>query len=260
MDLSHNQDGGLWAAVPFRRIWCIDFEFQAGGGARPHPVCMVAREVVTNQVVRLWQDELRSLTRAPFDLGSDVVVVAYMAAAEIGCFLELGWHLPEKILDLFVEHRTETNGRFLPMGNGMLGALALRGRPHIDVGHKEAMRSLILDRTTWNLAERKAILDYCESDVDGLVALLETMATLVDWPRALLRGRYMSSVARMERNGVPVDRALYRTFVEQWPKIRSRLIEEVDRDYVRFTPTNRPRRARASGPKCANRRLTHRSK
>src|SRR3979411_1889802 len=101
MDLSHNQDGGLWAAVPFRRIWCIDFEFQAGGGARPRPVCMVAREVVTNQVVRLWQDDLRSLTGAPFDLGSDVVVVAYMAAAEMSCFLELGWKLPVNVLDLF---------------------------------------------------------------------------------------------------------------------------------------------------------------
>src|SRR5712664_2195832 len=148
MDHSNNQNGGLWAAVPFQRMWCIDVEF--GRGSRP--VCLVARELVTVQVVRLWQDELRSLTRVPFDVGPDVVVVAYMAAAEIGCFLELGWQLPEKILDLFVEHRTETNGRYLPMGNGMLGALALRGRPHIDVGHKETMRSLILDRTSWNLA------------------------------------------------------------------------------------------------------------
>ena len=117
------------------------------------------------------------------------------------------------------------------MGNGMLGALAMRGRPHIDGAHKESMRSLILDRTAWTSVERQNILDYCESDVDGLVALLEPMASPIDWPRALLRGRYMSAVARMERNGVPVDRTLYRTFVEQWPEIRGRLVEEVDRDY-----------------------------
>ncbi|WP_167561259.1 DNA polymerase [Bradyrhizobium sp. AS23.2] len=160
-----------------------------------------------------------------------MLVVAYMAAAEMGCFLELGWNPPEKILDLFVEHRVETNGCYLPMGNGMLGALAMRGRPHIGVDHKEKMRSLILDRTTWNDAERKAILDYCESDVDGLVVLLELMAASIDWSRALFRGRYMSAVARMERSGVPVDRALYRTFVEQWPEIRGRLVEEVDREY-----------------------------
>src|SRR5882672_582822 len=231
MDHNSNQNDGLWAVVPFRRIWCVDFEFQARGGARPHPVCMVAREAVTNQVIRLWQDELTRLNQAPFDVGPDVVVVAYMAAAEMSCFLEVGWKLPVNVLDLFVEHRVETNGRFLPMGNGMLGALAMRGRPHIDVGHKKTMRTLILDRNTWTLTERKAILDYCESDVDGLVVLLEAMATSIDCPRALLRGRYMSAVARMERNGVPVDQALHRTFVEKWPVIRARLIEEVDRDY-----------------------------
>ena len=231
MKHNSNQNDGLRAVVPFRRIWCIDFEFQAGGGARPRPVCMVAREVVTNQVIRLWQNELMGLRQAPFDLGPDVVVVAYMAAAEMGCFLELGWKLPVNVLDLFVEHRVETNGRFLPMGNGMLGALALRGRPHIDVGHKETMRSLILDRISWSEEERKAIVDYCESDVNGLVALLEPMAASIDWPRALYRGRYMSAVAHMERSGVPVDRALYRIFVEQWPNIRGRLIEEIDHDY-----------------------------
>ncbi|OKO76566.1 hypothetical protein AC630_22315 [Bradyrhizobium sp. AS23.2] len=212
-------------------MWCVDFEFQAGQGKRPRPICMVAREIVTGRTIRLWHDELRSLTRSPLDTGPDVLVVAYMAAAEMGCFLELGWNPPEKILDLFVEHRVETNGCYLPMGNGMLGALAMRGRPHIGVDHKEKMRSLILDRTTWNDAERKAILDYCESDVDGLVVLLELMAASIDWSRALFRGRYMSAVARMERSGVPVDRALYRTFVEQWPEIRGRLVEEVDREY-----------------------------
>src|ERR1700675_1048443 len=101
MDSGHKQDGGLRAVVPFRRIWCVDFEFQAGGGERPRPVCMVAREVVTGQVIRLWQDELKSLTRPPFDVGPDAVVVAYMAAAEIGSFLELGWNPPEKIFDPF---------------------------------------------------------------------------------------------------------------------------------------------------------------
>src|ERR1700755_1086017 len=151
MEHNSNQNDGHRAVVPFHRIWCIDFEFQAGGGARLQPVCMVAREVVTNQAIRLWQNELRGLRQAPCDVGPDAVVVAYMAAAEMGCLLELGWKLPVNVLDLFVEHRVETNGRFLPMGNGMLGALALRGWPHIDADHKEAMRSLILDRTTWTL-------------------------------------------------------------------------------------------------------------
>jgi hypothetical protein len=231
VDPFSNNDGGLRAVVPFRHIWCVDFEFQAGDGERPRPVCMVALEVHTDQVIRLWQDDLRRLREAPFDVGPESLVVAYMAAAEMSCFLELGWKLPTNVLDLFVEHRNETNGRTLPLGDSMLAALALRGRTHIDVGHKEAMRSLILSQTSWTLAERKAILEYCEFDVDGLLDLLDAMGSAIDWPRASIRGRYMSAVARMERNGVPVDDALYRTFVDRWPEIKIRLIQEVDSDY-----------------------------
>ena len=35
------------------------------------------------------------------------------------------------------------------------------------------------------------------------------MAPKIDWPRAIFRGRYMIAVARMERNGIPVDAALH---------------------------------------------------
>ncbi len=67
--------------------------------------------------------------------------------------------------------------------------------------------------------------------MDGLADLLRAMAASIDWPHALLRGRYMSAVARMERSGVPVDAELYRTFIEQWPNVQDRLIEEIDPDY-----------------------------
>lgn len=29
--------------LPFREIWCIDFEFIAGEGDSPQPVCLVAK-------------------------------------------------------------------------------------------------------------------------------------------------------------------------------------------------------------------------
>lgn len=231
MSSEETKNGSLSLTIPFRQIWCVDFEFQTGGGNRPQPICMVAKEITSGQTIRLWKNELDTMCRAPFGLGEDIVVVAYMAAAEMGCFLELGWRLPEHVLDLFVEHRVETNGRHLETKDSLLGALALRGIPHIEAGHKDAMRSLILERSTWSTDEQAEILNYCESDVDGLADLLRAMAASIDWPRALLRGRYMSAVARMERSGVPVDAELYRTFIEQWPNVQDRLIEEIDPDY-----------------------------
>jgi hypothetical protein len=99
--------------LPFREIWALDFEFIANSGERPSPVCMVARELNTGRVLRLWQDELAG--DPPFQVADDALFIAYMASAEWGCFLELGWPVPSRILDLYVEFRAETNGMPLPL-------------------------------------------------------------------------------------------------------------------------------------------------
>ncbi len=53
--------------------------------------------------------------------------------------------------------------------------------------------------------ERRALLDYCALDAAALVKLLPAMAPKIDLPRALLRGRSMAALARMEWAGVPID-------------------------------------------------------
>src|SRR4051794_21024303 len=114
-----DSDGGLRAIIPFRRVWLVDFEFQNPPGELPRPICMVAKEFWTGETRRLWRDELLALRTAPFDTGGDAVLVAYLASAELGCFMELGWSLPQHVLDLFVEHRVETNGLDLKTGNSL---------------------------------------------------------------------------------------------------------------------------------------------
>ena len=219
---------GTVAGILFRQIWCVDFEFRADSGERPWPVCMVARDLRSGRELRLWREELLALHRAPFDTGLDVLVVAYLASAELGCFLELGWPLPANVLDLYVEHRVETNGLPPSCGNGLVGALASRGLGHIDAGEKEAMRRLVCDQRHWSDTERHSILQYCSSDVDGLAALLPRMAPGIDLPRALLRGRYMAAVARMERAGVPIDTNIHRRLAESWDSIKGELVAGVD--------------------------------
>ena len=155
--------------------------------------------------------------------------VSYLASAELRCFIELGWPFPDNVLDAFVEHRALTNGHRLPTKNDLLGALALRGLPHIKSAQKEAMYKLILERESWSPAEQEEILDYCESDVDGLMALIPAIAADIDWDRAILRGRYMKSVARMEHTGVPIDTTMQKLFVLEWDRIKGRLVKLVDR-------------------------------
>jgi hypothetical protein len=94
--------------LPYRQIWLVDFEFVSKPGAIPVPVCMVARELISNRLIRLWQDELGA--GPPFPINDDTLFVAYFATAELGCFLALGWPTPGRVLDLYAEFRNATNG------------------------------------------------------------------------------------------------------------------------------------------------------
>jgi hypothetical protein len=220
--------------LPYRQVWAMDFEFIAQPGERPHPVCMVARELGTGQLIQYWQGEFAS--SPPFDVGPESLFVAYLASAELGCFLQLGWPLPVRIVDLYVEFRRETNGLSLPAGRGLLGALSHHGISAITSEEKHEMRDLVLRGGPWSPAEQRAILDYCRSDVDPLGALLERMipgivASPRGWGRALLRGRYMAAVARMEHDGIPIDIEMLRLFRQGWPYVKESLIREVDQHY-----------------------------
>jgi hypothetical protein len=223
--------GGVAALSAFRAVWLVDFEFQAPAGERPRPVCMVARELHTGRMIRLWREDLLALRQPPFETGPDSLFVAYYASAELGCFLALGWAMPACILDLFVEYRCATNGIPTLYGDGLIGALVQHGLAHLDAGEKEAMRRLIMEGTAWSEAEQAAILDYCQSDVDALAALLPRMTPGLDLPRALLRGRYMAAVAGMEWTGIPIDAVVHTRLQDAWGGLKGRLIADVDRDY-----------------------------
>lgn len=212
----------------FTQIWAVDFEFQQPEGERPVPICMVAREVRTGRLVRLWQDQL---SEPPFSMGAESLCVAYYSSAEWGCHLALGWPLPARILDLYVEFRCVTSGLETPCGSGLLGALAYFGLDAIDVAEKDAMRQLAMRGGPWSEQERRALLDYCQSDVDSLARLLPTMLPRIDFPRALLRGRYMAAAARMESAGIPLDVPALGKIRSSWDSIQERLIAQIDEHY-----------------------------
>jgi hypothetical protein len=220
--------------LPFRELWAADFEFRALPGERPVPVCMVARELRSGRLLRRWQDELPD--RPPFEVGPDTLFVAYVAQAELGCFAALGWPAPARILDLFAEFRTATNGRQLPHGRSLLDALSVYGIGGITSAEKTSMRDLVIRGGPWTQTEQAAILAYCQTDVDALGPLLERMLPAIlarpkGLGQALLRGRYTAAVAAMEHNGIPVDTDTLGRLRQHWHPIQRDLIREVDRGY-----------------------------
>src|SRR5260221_14591585 len=91
--------------LPFRAVVALDFEFIAEPGERPVPVCMVAHELRSGQCWRLWHDQFGPAP--PFPTGPDVLVVAYYASAEFGCYHVLGWPMLLTCLPNFVTSLTD---------------------------------------------------------------------------------------------------------------------------------------------------------
>lgn len=231
---------GTVFGLPFSEVWCLDFEFISDPGTNPVPVCLVARDLVSGRVLRLWQDQLGD--RLPFRVDESALFVAYYASAEVGCFLELGWPVPARVLDLYAEFRNETNGLSLPAGRGLLGALSYHHLTGITKDEKKSGRDLVMRGGPWSDAERREVLDYCQTDVDALGPLLERMVPHIrknqrGLGQALLRGRYTVAVARMERTGVPIDTGTLSRLRDGWEGIKADLVQEVDQAYHVYEET-----------------------
>lgn len=225
------KSGDLLVAASFHNIWVVDFEYKSEPGDRPEPVCMVAKNISSSQEIRLWGAELTDRSSAPFNVGTEDLFVSFYAPAEIGCYLSLGWRLPENVLDLFAENRVATNGMKCRFGDGLLGALARRSLSHQGAVEKDAMRELILGRQKWTSQEQRKIINYCASDVAAVELLFKDMEDEIDWPRALLRGSYTKAVATMESCGIPIDQEAFTKLKRYWRYIRGHLIAEVDRKF-----------------------------
>ena len=214
----------------FSEVWFVDFEFRAPDGHQPVVVCMVAQELRTRRRIELWQDDLNKLERAPFDTGPSSLFVAYYASAEMGCFLALGWPMPEYVIDWFAEFRCRTNGLQVPSGNGLIGALISYDLPTIGVQEKKETRDLIMRGGSYSTDEQNAILDYCGSDVEALQRLWPKMESKLP-PQAILRGRYMKAAAHMEWQGVPIDGKTFGVIRDLWTVIQDLVIARVDSNY-----------------------------
>ncbi len=122
--------------------------------------------------------------------------------------MDLGWSPPNLILDLLVEQRVASNGR--------------RGFGAIRVSQV----MLALHRGVSQAALRQRL--------DALCRILSAMLPSLDLGRALLRGRYLAAVARIEASGVPLDAMTTARLAQDWPAIRGKVVERIDSGYGVF--------------------------
>lgn len=223
----------------WKSIWAVDFEFAAPEGENPRPLCVVAHDLLSGQKVRRWLAH-EDAPVCPYGTGPDNLFLAYYASAEIGCHLALAWPVPQRVIDLCAEFKLRSSGLDLPNGRGLVGALLHYGlNGSFDAREKKSMQELAARGGPYNADDRLALLDYCESDVVALAKLWSVMSADIDTPRALIRGRYMASLAAVERNGVPVDSQTLGLLRANWETLKMSLIREVDTAYGVFTEDGR---------------------
>jgi DNA polymerase-1 len=230
-----------WRDLPFREIWCVDFEFYPGAGLanggregdKAMPLCLVALEMRSGRIVRLWQDELGPFP--PYRLDADALIVGYTISAEFGCHIALGWGQPTRALDPYIEFRHYTNDGTVKSGDrekgfyGLAGALQYFCEDGVDTAHKTDMRDRILQGPPFSAQERLDILDYCESDVHALARLIPHITpTIRSLPHATMRADFMWAVAQQERRGVPLDLPMVTRIRNHWDGMRTDLVSELD--------------------------------
>jgi DNA polymerase-1 len=233
-----------WQDLPHREIWVVDFEFypgpgKANGGGEGDvstPLCLVALEMRTGRVIRLWQDEFGPFP--PYRLDAGALFVSFMSSAEYGCHIALRWGQPACSLDPYVEFRHYTNDGRVKSGDrekgfyGLDGALRYFGEDGIDTAHKTEMRNRIIEGPPFRADEREAILMYCEDDVRALARLVHYIVpTIRSLPHAMARCNFMWAVAQQERRGVPLDQPLLARVNTQWSAIQNDLVAKLDRPF-----------------------------
>jgi hypothetical protein len=190
---------------------------------------MLARELKTGREIRQWYSDFGAVP--PYDIGEDSLIVCYSAIAEMSCHLVLGWPVPKRILDLYVEFRRHKNGMVPGVGSKLIQALEYFGLPSIEAAEKDEYRQLAIRGAPFSEQERQGLLNYCATDTSALEALLKPMLRHLDLPRALYRGRYMAAAAAVEFNGVPIDVEILTALKDRWDDIKDLLIADVDQDY-----------------------------
>lgn len=213
----------------FKSRWVIDYEFISGKGNRQLPICYVAQNIDTGEIIRHWITG--SETKPEYPLGVSSLLIAYYASAEMGCHIPLHFPFPVYLLDLFAEFRCLTNGVRVPSGNSLIGACTYYGLSSSDVTYKDSMRDRILQGKPFSKEEIKDILTYCQKDVEMTARLFFRMEKDIDLPYALLRGRYMTAIANMEYNGIPIDVKKLNILKKNWDFIKEKLISQVDKKY-----------------------------
>ncbi len=197
----------------FDDVWIVVFGQSELLGRSLAPYLAAVAAFQEDDILCISSARLRDHIHPPYPTGSRSLIITVDAGSLVRLHLNQRWQVPARIIDLLVEDRVATNGARSPMGPHLTGALWRHGLP--------------------TLASRRpgATFEAVAGRLNAIVELYRAMVPALDVGRALLRGRYLVAVARMEATGVPIDVTTAERLRREWRELSGRAAAIVDRDF-----------------------------
>jgi len=222
------------------RIVVIDTEFQFDRGMSyvRKPICIVMKDLTTNQVYKFWDQNNGSRELENIFSFDNTIFVCHYAVAEVGYFLSKFWGRPAFIFDTWTEY-AKLYKNIRPSLNLLSAATAYGYKTPTSAEDKDRYRDMCINQNTWTREEQEGILKYCLDDVlmtehifYGLLQDLENTCGKdyeILLEQALARGQSMACVAKAQHNGIPVDNNLISDFNLYWNEVKASVIQRFNK-------------------------------
>ena len=218
----------------FKNVVVFDFEFSQTPGNNPNPVCCTFKELKSEKQFTHWY--LEEKPDWPFE-NKETLYVCHSAVAEVSCMLELGLKRPDFIWDTFVQDMKLQRG--IENKFNLLECCKRFGIETITEAQKEMNRNIIIENyPNYTKEQLQKIEEYNVSDVVenewlflGQVAEFEKRNPIfkTTLSQAIFHGKSQAVIAKIERNGVPVNYELYSDMEKYFPQIKAQEIEELSK-------------------------------
>lgn len=216
----------------FKNVVVFDFEYRQLPGENPEPVCCTFKEIKSGKQLTHWY--LSGSHDWPFE-NKETLYICHNAVAEVSCMLELGHKIPDFVWDTMVQDKK----LFLGKENkfNLLSCCNRFGIPTITEAQKNIYRDVIINNyPDYTDEQKQKIIEYNVSDVIENEALFK--AQLSEFERgnpifktvlsqAIFHGKSQAVVAKIERNGIPINYELYSDMDKYFPQIKAKEIEEL---------------------------------
>lgn len=218
----------------FKHVVVFDFEYRQQEGNNPEPVCVSCKDLKTGKSWKHWL--VNRKPKFPYPL-QETLFICHNAVAEVSCMLELGWGRPDYIWDSMIQEKKLYNGLYND-GYSLLASCKRYQIKTITTELKEHWRDTIINNyPDYTEKEVAGIMDYNESDVIENEKLFIAQLKVYESrsqnfkkiiSQATFHGVSQAVIAKIERNGIPINSKLHKELKDNFEEVKKLEIEEIN--------------------------------